>query len=982
MKPIFLKFCGINSYETELCIDFEELVKDGIFGIFGPTGSGKSTILDAITLALYGKVPRHNKTTHSSFINSASATASVEFVFEAMHDDGKSRFEIHRVYKRNNKGGVNVSKCLFRVVGGDILADRKEGEVNAAIMAAVGLNYDDFTRSVFLPQGKFNEFMFLESKDRGKMLERLFDLEKFGESLKARVNTFESRAKAAVDASVLKVSFYDGVSDEILTAKQGSLRDISEEITRLSDERELFFGERERYKALEAVYMQYLAAQKEQDGHASQAEEIEMAMAVLTAAKKVDALQSPIINLKSLTAQHEQARKSLAATQQLVKAAGEQAQRCEAEHATARKALETGFPVLLKKEQELNSHMERLGEIEQEEKELRELRDKWRIEDVSLKEKKKEEEEIGAKAADINAKLTEIAQRKSEALVDPEILKVLIEAADVEKDLHKRNHEIGRLEADLSEYRKSIANYSDALVIQEHKLTELFAKNQSNHAAQLAQNLESGIPCPVCGSTHHPNLAQYSSEPADGADLEQLQKDVEGTKEKLNRALVMKESASKSLAELMQKKADLSELLQRHSQSLSIDNFAVALSAAFEKNAERAALESQEAVLRAGMDGFTRIQQSLVPEISRLAALQDATLEAGKQKAATIEAKRAMLGAFGDFDAAKIALTDVESQKLSLTITEKELEDLKAKYHADYMDAEKELATLTERVQNLESICEVQQATIEKELATCGFDSIEAAEGAILPQSQMVALEAKIMDYKLKKSELAGLLSSLLKVLENIDNPEDIPRNAQTADEKFASADAALMEKREASAILTQEVAKMTADLEILSELLSQKKKLEVRHAALREIADLFRGNAFIKFLATRHLQYITNDATTRLKRMTSGRYAIEYDDDTNFIIRDDFNGGARRPPASLSGGETFMASLCLALALSAKIQMKSHTDLSFFFLDEGFGALDMDSLNIVMDALAQLHEENMAVGLISHVDEMKHRIHNKIELS
>ena len=174
----------------------------------------------------------------------------------------------------------------------------------------------------------------------------------------------------------------------------------------------------------------------------------------------------------------------------------------------------------------------------------------------------------------------------------------------------------------------------------------------------------------------------------------------------------------------------------------------------------------------------------------------------------------------------------------------------------------------------------------------------------------------------------------------------------------------------------------MAVDLEAVAELLSKKKGLEARHAALREIADLFRGNAFIKFLAARHLQYITNEATNRLARMTGGRYAIEYDEDTNFIIRDDFNGGARRPPASLSGGETFMASLCLALALAAKIQMKSHTDLSFFFLDEGFGALDSGSLGAVMDALGQLREENITVGLISHVDEMKHRIHNKIELS
>ena len=983
MKPIFLKFRGINSYEEEFCVDFESLAKDGIFGIFGPTGSGKSTILDAITLALYGKVPRHNKNTHSSFINTASETAEVHFVFEAaMRVGGKSRFEIHRVYKRNNKGGVNVSKCLFRLTDGDILADRKEGEVNAAINAAVGLSYDDFTRSVFLPQGKFNEFMFLDSKDRGKMLERLFDLEEFGERLKLRVNAFESRAKMAVETCQLKVSFYGEISKELLAAKQDKLSVISEEIARLTEKRELFFAQREKYRALEAAYGQYLAARQELERLAAQAAEIEGAAAVLGGAKKASALQMPMDGLKSLTQQHEQAIESLAATQKLAKAVGAQAEKCEAEYRAARAAMETDFPDLLRKEQELNAHLERLREIEALEKEREELRARWKAAEEELNQKKLKEEKAGAKAAEIKALLDDVAQEKLDAGIDPESLKSLIDAAGLEKELRRKNDEIGVLETELSKHIEAVSGFAIDLTAKEHELSELFAKIESSLAGQLAQNLEDGLPCPVCGSLEHPKPARHGLHIAESdAHLERLQNEINNIKVKLGRARAMEENCAESLKKLAKDKAALVDSLAKYQKTLHTDSFEAALKAAIEKNTRRAALEEQEAALRAELDAVAEAQKSLFLEISQLGAAQDATRAAGLEKASVIEAKTAELGAFGDRLAAKAALSEVESQKLALTVALKESEDLKNKYQTEFVEAEKGLASLTERVQNLAAVRDAQQAAIEKELTACGFNSIAAAETAILPQSQMAVLEAEIRAYEQRTAELTNLLGSLSETLAEIDSPADIPEIAREAQEKFAATDATLMEKREVLAILSQEAAKMKTDLETVAELLAQKKGLEARHAALREIADLFRGNAFIKFLATRHLQYITNEATARLARMTGGRYAIEYDEDTNFIIRDDFNGGARRPPASLSGGETFMASLCLALALAAKIQMKSRTDLSFFFLDEGFGALDKDSLEGVVDALTALREENMAVGLITHVEELKSRIVDKIEL-
>lgn len=133
-------------------------------------------------------------------------------------------------------------------------------------------------------------------------------------------------------------------------------------------------------------------------------------------------------------------------------------------------------------------------------------------------------------------------------------------------------------------------------------------------------------------------------------------------------------------------------------------------------------------------------------------------------------------------------------------------------------------------------------------------------------------------------------------------------------------------------------------------------------------------------------------DASERLKKITNGRYAIELDGDdfnenketgnydvANFVIRDDFNGGTRRIPKSLSGGEVFLTSLSLALALSSKIQLKNNAPLETFFLDEGFGSLDSYALDAVMDSLEKLSTEKINVGIITHVEEIKNRIQSKI---
>nr|WP_274601608.1 SbcC/MukB-like Walker B domain-containing protein [Clostridium rhizosphaerae] len=126
-------------------------------------------------------------------------------------------------------------------------------------------------------------------------------------------------------------------------------------------------------------------------------------------------------------------------------------------------------------------------------------------------------------------------------------------------------------------------------------------------------------------------------------------------------------------------------------------------------------------------------------------------------------------------------------------------------------------------------------------------------------------------------------------------------------------------------------------------------------------------------------LRYIALEASKRLKDITRGRYALELDSSGNFTMRDDFNGGVIRSTSTLSGGETFLTSLALALALSSQIQLKGSAPLEFFFLDEGFGTLDTELLEIVISSLERLHSDRLSVGIISHVEELKNRVPVKL---
>ena len=177
MKPISLTIAGLHSFREKQTIDFQSLCEGGVFGIFGPTGSGKSTILDAITLALFGSVERAPNHTQG-IMNHAENELFVSFTFELENASCTKRYTVERSFKRGDEWRLKSGMCRLIEVGTEtvVLAD-KWTEVNKAVEQLLGLTMKDFTRAVVLPQGKFAEFLSLKGAERRQMLQRLFHLE-------------------------------------------------------------------------------------------------------------------------------------------------------------------------------------------------------------------------------------------------------------------------------------------------------------------------------------------------------------------------------------------------------------------------------------------------------------------------------------------------------------------------------------------------------------------------------------------------------------------------------------------------------------------------------------------------------------------------------------------------------------------------------------------------------------------------------------
>ncbi|ANF97743.1 AAA family ATPase [Paenibacillus bovis] len=571
MKPITLKLSGLQSYREQQEIDFTVLCETGLFGIFGPTGSGKSTVLDAITLALYGKVERAQNGTQG-ILNHSEDAVFVSFSFELLSDLGPHTYRVERRFKRT--GDHTVSNTMSRFIechpdGDRVMAD-KLGDVTRCVEEYIGLKMDDFTRAVVLPQGKFAEFLSLKGSDRRQMLQRLFHLERYGDRLMQKL----SQRVKETDNQLGR-----------LVAEQAGLGDASAEAVKLSGERlQAATQEAEQMR----IQLQQVTAQTERlsrirelmkeqsilrvklndlDQHESDIQALEQQIDGAAAASVLlpllDAWKTALVRLEQEENRSATLRDQL---QQAVQAAAHAAE-CENE---ARQTLSQNEPRLVLRIEQLQQALQLQQEcssleqsqallnaqLEHTQQQLAELRHQAEREQTMLDKAEKRREELSTqlKACEVrnqDRKELQDAQQRLSALdaartrlhdlqEEHESYRQSDQRAGeawsvMEKQQLQRSQEESRLYQTAShllqlhqQSEQYLSTLQNVLYDHEQQYHQASRAAESHRlAAVLAASLQEGEPCSVCGSVHHPQpavaLEENSSTDSHDQQLRQLE---------------------------------------------------------------------------------------------------------------------------------------------------------------------------------------------------------------------------------------------------------------------------------------------------------------------------------------------------------------------------------------------------------------------------------------------------------------------------
>lgn len=293
MRPKLLEIEGLQSFRDSQKIDFDTLGETGLFGIFGPTGSGKSTVLDAITFALYGKVKRADRGTQG-IINTNMNTAKVAFTFELQKEGSRKTFRVERTYQRK-KGSENscepkVARLIEITEAGDIPLCDKASEVSDSIGELLGLSHDDFTRAVVLPQNSFQEFLLLDNTKKRDMLERIFYLEEYGKQLLDKLSRKMNTLKSRIDVLSGELTGYADASEEALEAAEKAMSAAVSERSRLETELKLLEAKHSEAKEVWQHIRDLSVVSQREEQHTALKDGINKKRLILERALKADGL--------------------------------------------------------------------------------------------------------------------------------------------------------------------------------------------------------------------------------------------------------------------------------------------------------------------------------------------------------------------------------------------------------------------------------------------------------------------------------------------------------------------------------------------------------------------------------------------------------------------------------------------------------------------------------------------------------------------
>jgi exonuclease SbcC len=491
MRPRYLEIEGLQSFKEVQKIDFDKLSETGLFGIFGPTGSGKSTILDAITLALYGKVHRANMGTQG-IVNAGCSSVKVSFVFDLLKGDKRKTYRVDRIYNKKKDSEISCEAKVARLIEvfdeAEVPIADKPTDVNKKMEELLGLKHDDFTRAVVLPQNQFQEFLLLEKAKKREMLERIFYLEEYGKQLnvklsrkishvKMRLSNVQGALSALGDASKEALEEAKNILKETEESRKNAIQELKDIETLHTEAKELWqlVGELEFVKNKEKKHLEAL-------------EEIQNKRELLDKALKAEGLIEIINDYKEITAKLEETEKQLSSVFERLPELEKELEKTKISYQEKLKEWEIEKPKLLENKTKLGNALELKKEIDEIDRKIGLLQDKLKKLDreIVLKDKELEnskdniknmEEEI--KQCNLNIESLKVdSEYKKEIQNGLKLENELASAMDNFKGLNTKKDKLALIvsqsEKKLAEIKKNAGETENKLklldsIMEEHK---------------------------------------------------------------------------------------------------------------------------------------------------------------------------------------------------------------------------------------------------------------------------------------------------------------------------------------------------------------------------------------------------------------------------------------------------------------------------------------------------------------------------------
>lgn len=906
MRPLKITMSAFGPYAGEVTLDMQKLGKSGIYLITGDTGAGKTTVFDAISYALYGEASgnyRENTTLRSKYA-SADTPTFVELEFEYNNEI----YKINRnpEYPRPNKRGEGFTKqsANAELVMPDGSVITKIKEVSAKVEEIIGINKNQFSQIAMIAQGDFRKLLNCETNERSKIFRKIFKTEPYHNieiklsSLFNELKRNREKEKSGIEQYInqLKCNENDTLSLELERAKSGDV--LIEDVIKLAGE------------IINKDTLEYTKTQKNIE---SINEEIE----------KINS------NIK-LYENQEATKKAYAKASAKLEELKTKRNDCEKAYKSA-EAQRERLDDLTRKINLINSKMPKYDELKSLENSIKERAQSFEKSNNSLKLK---QQEITLLEKEID--------EKSKALEEVKGADLLVQKLTVQKEeIKKKAEALKELKIEIDRCKTEQKNLKNAQSFAKSALDEYGAlENEYNQiyiaffneqAGIIADELKDGEPCPVCGSTSHPNLARKSENAPSQADVESAQNLVKKAQEKADKARDTASALKSRFDEIAANVKSAAKKLFGTDDNV-FDDYNSNI------NALKKEYDCTLALLKTANEKLN-LYQKLDKEIPKIQEKQKSLSD----EISTLNTQKASDEAF------------ISENTKRITSIKSELDFESADLAKDKL---KEYTNLSSDIKN----------AIEK--SKNAFDDIKSKYDT--QKGTKASLENALKEFK--EIDLASLNEKSLKLNEH---KKDVDKTAKS-----------LYSRIESNKLLVDNISEKRDIL----------KGYDDKYVWLKALSETANGDISGKekitletFVQMTYFDSIIRKANIRLLTMSDGQYELVRRSDAETLkkneglaldVIDHFNGSSRSV-STLSGGESFMASLCLALGLSDEIQSSNGgIKLDTMFVDEGFGSLDGEALDRALSALTSLSQGNRLVGIISHVDALCDRIDNKIVIT